>query len=122
MSVNGKPYGSEYTTVLEVKNIKYVIQNDKGSVKTPMETKTQGRVYVTVNHDNTVKAITYYDNELKRNKQIDVAGQYHKVNGKSILPHTHKGYLHDEKGTFALSTKEKRMVARVLNIWDNYIS
>ena len=66
MSVKGKPYGTEYTTLYKSGNIKFVRYNDASSAKTPMETMTRGRVYVTVNGENNLVAITYHDNENKR--------------------------------------------------------
>ena len=47
VSDKGKPYGTEYTTLLTSGNIKFVRYNDSGSAKTPRETMTRGRVYVT---------------------------------------------------------------------------
>ena len=123
VSVKGKPYGSEYSTVLQSGNVKFVKQNDTtASVKTPMENMTKNRVYVTVNHQNEIKAITYYDKENKRKKQIDVHGQTHNIKGKAVIPHTHEGYEHAENGTRNLTTKEKKMVARILNLWNNRAS
>lgn len=66
---------------------------------------------------NEIKYITYYDKNNKRSKQIDLTGQPHVINGKPELPHTHKGYLHSEKGTYTLSKSELKMVDRVLKIW-----
>lgn len=110
-------YGTEFRTVLEAGNVKFVMSNS-GSAKTPMETMTKGRVYVTVNDQNKVKSITYYDKNNKRFKQIDVSGQEHLINGKRELPHTHHGYEHEEyRGTRLLSPKEKKMVERVLKTW-----
>lgn len=43
----------------------------------------------------------------------------HKVNGKYIIPHTHKGYWHYEKGTRELSQKEEKMLDRILKTWEN---
>lgn len=80
---------------------------------------TQGRVYVVLNDKNIIKHISYYDNEHKKMKQIDLNGASHKINGKQEKIHTHKGYYHKEKGTFLLSKKEQRMVARVTQIWEN---
>lgn len=117
ISAGGKPYGSEFRTLHQAGNIKFVASNS-GSAKTPMETMTNGRIYATVNAQNKVKAITYYDKNNKRFKQIDVTGQEHFINGKPELPHTHHGYMHEEyRGTKLLSTKEQKMVERVLKTW-----
>lgn len=116
LSAKGMPYGSEFHTVHQAGNIKFLVSNS-GSAKTPMETMTNGRVYATVNDQGAVKAITYYDKHNKRFKQIDIQGPRHTVNGKPELPHTHIGYVHEEKGTRILTTKEKKMVERVLSAW-----
>jgi hypothetical protein len=117
MSVKGKPYGSEFRTLLKVGNIKFVKAVD-GAQKTPMETMTRGRIYVTLNKNNNIKSITYYDVENKRTKQIDLDRPHDKVS-----PHTHHGYIHNEnnstKGYANLTTEEKKMVARVKRIWYN---
>ena len=117
MSVKGKPYGSEFRTLLKVGNIKFVKAVD-GAKKTPMETMTRGRIYVTLNKNNNIKSITYYDVENKRTKQIDLDRPHDKVS-----PHTHHGYIHNEnnstKGYANLTTEEKKMVARVKRIWYN---
>lgn len=60
---------------LKIGNIKFILQNKTSSAKTPMETMTKGRVYVLVVNKKTgakLKSITYYDNSLKRSKQIDL--------------------------------------------------
>lgn len=117
MSVKGKPYGSEFRTLLKVGNIKFVKAVD-GAQKTPMETMTRGRIYVTLNKNNNIKSITYYDVKNKRTKQIDLDRPHDKVS-----PHTHHGYIHNEnnstKGYANLTTEEKKMVARVKRIWYN---
>lgn len=119
----GKKYGTEYHTVLKSGNIKFVIQNDTvASTKSPMETMTKNRVYVTVNQNNKLKYITYYDSDNKRKKQIDLDGIPHRLHGKKELPHTHLGYEHDENGTRRLTTKEHKMVENVINLWNNYLS
>lgn len=118
VSVSGKPYGSEYTTLYQSGNIKFVKSNEN-SAKTPMETMTHGRIYATINDQGDVKSITYYDKHNKRYKQIDVKGKKHMVDGKKIIPHTHKGYWHDEHGTKAPSAKQQKMIDRVLKTWQN---
>ena len=117
ISDSGKVYGTEYTTLHQSGNIKFVRYNDSKSAKTPMETMTKGRVYATVNAKEEVKAITFYDKSNKRYKQIDIKGKVHYIDGKPALPHTHKGYFHEENGTFDLSSKERKMVDRVLKTW-----
>ena len=118
ISTKGKIYGTEYSTVLKKGNIKFVKYNDASSAKTPMETMTRGRVYVTVNGDDELVAITYYDNKGKRKKQIDLN---HKHN--DLKPHSHHGYYHNErdgkKGATRPTDKEKRMIDVVNSLWLN---
>lgn len=114
VSDKGKKYGTEYKTLLKVGNIKFIKYNDSKSSKTPMETMTKGRIYVTVNNKDELTAITYYDKDGKRNKQIDLT---HRHEGN--IPHTHKGYEHNEKGTRGLNAKEKKIVDRIKKIWYN---
>ena len=117
ISVSGKPCGSEFRTLVKESNIKFVKAVD-GAQKTPMETMTKGRVYVTLNKNDNIKAITYYDAANKRTKQIDLDRPHDKVS-----PHTHHGYIHSEndsaKGYANLTTEEKKMVERVKKIWYN---
>jgi hypothetical protein len=116
-----KVYGTEYRRVLKKGNIKFVKYNDASSAKTPMETMTKGRVYVTVNDDDELVAITYYDNTGKRTKQIDLNHMHNKMQ-----PHTHHGYFHNEndgkKGATRLTKEEKKMVESVEKVWHAYLS
>ena len=118
ISDKGKIYGTEYSAVLKSGNIKFVKSNENGSTKAPMETMTKGRVYVTVNNKDELTAITYYDNDGKRTKQIDLQKPH-----KGIKPHTHHGYEHNENdgknGASKLTTKEKKMLDMVNKIWYN---
>lgn len=68
-----------------------------------------------------IKSISYYDKNKKRYKQIDT-GHLHNVNGKKIDLHTHKGYIHDEKGTYEVSPKERKMIERVQRAWYYHIN
>lgn len=115
ISNKGKPYGTEYTTLYQSENIKFVRYNG-GSATAPMETMTKGRVYVTVDGQNNLKAITYHDTENKRNKQIDLDKPH-----QGMQPHTHHGYFHNEndspKGAAKLTTEERKMVDRVKKVW-----
>lgn len=118
LSDKGKKYGSEYTTLHESGNIKFVQYNDANSAKTPQETMTRGRVYVTVNGEDKLTSITYYDNANKRRKQIDLEKAH-----RGMKPHTHHGYYHNEndsqKGAAKLTAEERKMVERVRKIWYN---
>lgn len=119
MSVKGKKYGTEYTTLYQSGNIKFIKYNDSKSAKTPIETMTKNRIYVTLGQDNIPKAITFYDNDGKRTKQIDITGKPHKINEKLTLPHSHYGYFHDEKGTFEISESDRKIIDNVFKIWNN---
>lgn len=120
ISAKGKRYGTEYTTLLTKGNIKFIKYNDSKSAKTPMETMTNGRIYVTIGRDGKPKAINTYDEAGKRNKQIDISGKPHKIGGEYTLPHVHIGYLHDEGGTIKITTDDKKLIDRVLKEWDNH--
>lgn len=65
ISDKGKRYGTEYKTVLQSGNIKFVKKNE-GSVSSPLETQSKGRVYVTVGKDDELKSISFYDSENER--------------------------------------------------------
>lgn len=113
------PYGSEYKTILQDGNIKFVKYQLSGSATAPIETQTRIRIYVTVNRLDVIKFISFYDKENKRYKTIDLNGQPHFIDGKSEKEHTHYGYIHDEHGTKKLSAKEKKLVDRVKSVWNN---
>jgi len=119
VSGSGKPYGSEYNTVYQSGNIKFVKQVNASNAKSPMETMTKGRIYVTLGKNNEPKSIILYSNEGLREKQIDITGKPHTVNGEPLLPHTHKGYVHDENGTRDLTKDERKLVEKVKKIWKN---
>lgn len=120
--MSGKPYGSEYTTLYQSGNIKFVRYNDSSAAKTPMETMTKGRIYVTVTTDNRLKAITRYDKENKRYKQIDLIGQEHLIGGEKVIPHSHLGYWHYEYGTKTPSDRDQKLIDKVRKIWNNRYS
>lgn len=119
VSIKGKKYGTEYTTLYQSGNIKFVRYNDSSSAKAPKETMTKGRIYVTINNKDEIKFINYYDKNGLNKKQIDVNGVSHSINGEKQSTHTHKGYIHSEKGTYKLNQKEEKMVDRVKKIWYN---
>ncbi|MGP1361076.1 MAG: hypothetical protein ACTTK5_01375 [Candidatus Fimenecus sp.] len=117
MSNDGKRYGSEYTTLHTSGKIKFIIRNE-GTNKSPMETMTKGRIYVTVDKkQNTLKSITFFDNKNKRSRQIDLDHK-HKVGGRYLKPHIHNGYLHNEGGDSGLTSKDINLVNKVNRIWE----
>ena len=117
-SVKGNRYGSQYRTVYQSSNIKFVTKNARDS-ETLMETMTRGRVYVHVEGDD-LKSIVYFDNENKRTKQIDLDHPHRPYFASS---HTHHGYLHNEgdsqKGAANLTSEEQQMVERIKSLWEN---
>lgn len=112
------PYGSEYKTVYQADNIKFVSPTD-GKVKAPLETMTQNRIYVTIGSDGNPRYVSFYDSENRKMKQIDMAGKAHRIDGEMVLPHTHKGYYHDENGTDRPTKSEQELVDRIRKLWYN---
>ena len=103
MSDKGKLYGTEYETLYQAGNIKYVRYKD-GSTTAPMETMTKNRIYATIDYKGDVKHISFYDKENKRYKQIDL---------------DHYGYWHDENGTTKPEVNDRSIVDKVNRIWQN---
>lgn len=113
---NGKRYGTEYHTLAQFGNVK-VVKANAGGANSPMETATAGRIYATVDKDNDIKFITFYDANGERIKQIDIKGKKH----QGALPHTHNGYEHDEYGTYpGMTDKDKRIVENILKNWNRH--
>lgn len=116
------PYGTEFKTVLKSGNIKFIKYKGHGESTNPRITKTRGRVYVTVNKNDTLKSIIYFDNKNKRKKQIDLDHPH-----KGLELHVHHGYNHIEyetskRGATRLTPQEKRMVERVQKLWYDYLN
>ena len=118
-SEKGNRYGTQFHTVLESGNIKFVEKNDRHS-ESLLETMTKGRVYVLVG-GNDILQVVYFDKDNKRSKTIDLSHYHNNQN-----PHVHHGYLHNEndgpKGATGLTAKEKQMVERVKKLWYNHKS
>ena len=110
----GNRYGSQYRSVYQSGNIKFVEKNSRQS-ETLMETMTKGRVYVHV-EKGELKSIVYFDTAGKRTKQIDLSHAH-----EGLSPHIHRGYEFP-KGEHAaekLTKKELAMVERVRKLWEN---
>ena len=121
----GNPYGSQYHKIFQSGNIKFVAANE-GATEQLLETMTRGRVYVLVDEENKkLKNIRYFDNNLKKTKRIDLDHVH-----KGLKKHVEHGYFNNEvdidNGVKREATKptpeEKRMVARVKALWDNFMS
>lgn len=115
ISVSGKPYRSEFRTLLKAGNVKFVKQNAALNAKDPLETMTKGRVYATINDEGKINAISYYGADGKRVKTINLLHSHEQFKGV----HTHIGYYHDEGGTRALTADEKKLVAFAKKSWYN---
>lgn len=111
------PYGSEYKTVLQDGNIKFV-KVRRGNTTAPMETQTRGRIYVTINAKDEIKFVSFYDSNGKRFKTLD-ADHKHLINGEWMKPHKHLGYEHNENGDAKLNTAEEKLLEKVRRIWFN---
>lgn len=114
-SDKGKPYGSEFKSLLTVGNIKFVRPTDSKSTKAPLETMTNGRVYATVNEHGQINSINYYDSQGNHRKTIDLLHGHNGISGN----HTHVGYYHSENGTRRPTTQEKKLVDFVIKAWQN---
>lgn len=111
-------YGSEYQTLLQDGKIKFVkSRNLNDSVRVPEETRTHGRIYVTIGRNNELKCITRYDADGKKCLQIDLS-HTHTTNGIRLQPHSHDGYNHAEGRPLTFS--ERRIAARVIKKWREY--
>ncbi len=103
-------YGEEYITLLQHGRIKFVTTASKiDSVAAPRETRTQGRVYVTVSKGK-LKYITFYRKDGRKRIQIDLDHMH-----KGEMPHKHIGYNHGKDGK--MSNADKLLVIRIENIW-----
>ena len=119
------PYGTEFHSVHQSGNIKFVKPND-GATTAPMYTKTKSRIYATLDENDEVKYITLHGKTWKamnegynRSRQIDIKGKKHKIDGDPTIPHTHFGYHHD-KGTIKPTKSDQKLMDKVLTEWYNY--
>ena len=114
VSNSGRKYGTEYETLLVDGRIKY-IRFINGAATAPLETMSSadGRVYVTVNKNNRINSITYYDSSGRREREIHL---HHEHDGHR--PHTHIGY--DNIGgrpARAVTASESRIIEQITKLW-----
>lgn len=113
VSKKGNPYGSQYHSVLEHGNIKFVIKNTRQS-ENLMETMTPGRVYVTIGGEEIIR-ITFFDENNLRNRVIELdrrTGEWH----------VHKGYEHNENSENhrdPLTDEDRALLDKVMELWKN---
>ena len=113
-------YGSEFKRVFQHDNIKFVVTAAGQNTTAPMETKTDGRVYVTLDYKNEPKFISFYDDNGMRYKQIDLSGKGHMIDGEFVPPpHVHFGYNHDENGSAKVTADDIKFIERVKTIWSS---
>lgn len=119
VSKNNIHYGQEYERVFdEVDNIKFIKTAMGQNTTAPKETQTKDRIYVTVDNDLNPKYITFYDDNGKRYKQIDLSGPAHIIDGEKVPPpHVHYGYNHDENGSGKTTAEDDKLIERVYGIW-----
>lgn len=117
---NEKKYGSEYRSVLQVDNIKFLVRN-QGRNSAPMETMTKDRIYAIIDGENKIGSLSFYDDNGKRKIQIDIDKHEHFVDDISLgTRHAHIGYFHDENGSRVLTKEEEVLVQRALKIWEEH--
>lgn len=122
ISVGGNQYGTQYRTLLQSGNIKFVEKNGRAA-ETLMETMTKGRVYVVVGGGENLQKIVYFDNDNKRKKTVELDHTH-----KGLKEHTQHGYFHNEidiqngvkKGATNLTAEERKMLDRVRKLWYNH--
>lgn len=113
-SDKGKKYGSQYKTLLEHENIKFVTNVGK-NYEPLMETMTQGRIYVQVGGEDILRIVQNGENN-QRNKVIE-------YDRKNKEWHVHHGYFHSEyseKIHDPLSVSDKELLDRIKKIWHNH--
>lgn len=120
ISDKGRKYGTEYRTLFQSNNIKFIKYDISKSATSPYETRSNHRIYVTINNKNEPKYITMYRNNGKRLAQIDISGPTHTQDGRKFeTPHIHVGYEHQGSYVRNLNFWEKRLLSRTKNIWYN---
>lgn len=108
------PYGTEFHTVHQVDNIKFIKANDNSN-SSPRITQADDRIYVVVGDDNKLKNIVLFDEDKKRTRQIDLD---HFHNGEK--PHVHTGYNHDGEGV--MEQADSDLVDRIEKIWYDFLN
>ena len=111
-SNHGNPYGSQYHTVLEDGEIKFVAKNKRQS-ETLMETMIPGRIYVETGGNDLLRVVSFDENN-KRNRVIERSKQTGEW-------HVHEGYFHSENGERhgELTAEDRNLIDRITRKWYN---
>lgn len=113
ISKDGNKYGSQYKTVFQSGNIKFV---EKTGNEPLMETMTDGRVYVQVGGSDLLRVMLFDENNM-RNKTLE-------KNRKTGKWHVHNGYFHNEYGDSnhdTLTKNDWKLLAKITRKWHNRI-
>ena len=113
MSAQGNAYGTQYHTLYQDGDVKYITKNARES-EPLMETMTKGRIYATIK-GNEVKAVTFFDDDNKRNVLLE-------KDKKTGDWHAHRGYFHNEYGGKAhddLTPRENAILDDIIKKWNN---
>ena len=113
ISNKGKPYGTEFITLMAVDNIKFV-RPVEAAATAPMETMSasKSRVYVVVNESGNLKSIAFYSSQGIRKRQIDLTHEH-----QGMCPHVHTG-LHSPK-SYRLTKRDWAYVKKVRRLWQD---
>ena len=120
LNIRGKKipveYGSEYSSLLEHENVKFVVKNE-GSTTAPMETRSGklGRIYVTIDKKtNEPVSVAYYTDEGFIFKEIDYKNHGHGIHVHEI---EYDGNSFHRKESRKPSAAERRMARMLRAIW-----
>lgn len=120
MSIAGRKYSTEYKTLHQLRNIKYIRYNLSMASKNPFETQASNRIYAVVNFRDEIKSIVFFDSKGMKSKEYDIVGQAHRIDGELVLPHVHLGYNHGENGTRKPTEEEQAEIDTILKEWYNF--
>ena len=74
-----------YKTIMRDGNVRFVIQKDSKSVKTPEMSNSKSAVYATLSKMGDIQSVTFYNSQRKLYRQIDFL---HSHDG--MKPHVHE--------------------------------
>lgn len=113
ISDKGNKYGSQYRTLFQYDNIKFVTNIGK-NYEPLMETMTKGRTYVQIGGEDIIRIVLTGENN-RRNKVIE-------FDNRNKQWHVHQGYLHSENSEKlhdSLSASDEELLEKVKRIWHN---